>query len=149
MRGVPDRIISDRGTCFTGKAFKTYCESRSIKHTLNSTKHPQANGQVERVNRTILPMLSILCDDQTHWNNKVPEVERHLNSAVNKTSTKSPFEALYGYRPRFKGSALDELSKTRNEWTDPHEVQEQIRDKIVEGQERILRRTTTNVIIRE
>lgn len=134
---MPDRIISDRGTCFTGKAFKTYSESCNIKHTLNSTKHPQANGQVERVNLTILPMLSILCDDQAHWDNRVPEVKRHLNSAVNKTSTKSPFEALHGYRPRFKGGALDELSKTRNEWTDPHEVQVQIRDKIVKGQERM------------
>ncbi|KAF0715916.1 Uncharacterized protein FWK35_00034425 [Aphis craccivora] len=135
MRGMPDRIISDRVTCFTGKVFKTYCESRGIKHTLNSTKHPQANGQFERVNRTSLPMLSILCDDQAHWENKVPEIERHLKSAVNKTSTKSPFEALHGYRPRFKGGALDELSRTRNEWTDPHEVQAQIRDKIVKGQE--------------
>jgi len=137
MRGMPDRIISDRGTCFTGKAFKTYCESRGIKHTLNSTKHPQANGQVERVNRTILPMLSILSDDQAHWDNKVPEVERHLNSAVNKTSTKSPFEALHGYRPRFRGGVLDELSKTRNEWTDPHEVQVQVRDMISKGQDRM------------
>jgi len=83
-RGIPDRIISDRGSCFTGKAFKTFCDSRGIKHTLNSTRHPQANEQVERVNRTIVPLLSIMTEDQVHWDDKVPEVERHLNSAVNK-----------------------------------------------------------------
>jgi len=97
-RGIPDRIISDRGTCFTVKAFKIFCDTRGIKHTLNSIRHPQANGQVERANRTIVPLLSIMIEDQVHWDDKVQEMERHLNSAVNKTSEKSYFEALHGSR---------------------------------------------------
>lgn len=136
-RGIPDRIISDRGTCFTGKAFKTFCDTRGIKHTLNSTRHPQANGQVERANRTIVPLLSIMTEDQVHWDDKVPEVERHLNSAVNKTSEKSPFEALHGYRPRFTGGVLGSLSQAGNAWTAPHEVQAQLRDTITAGQDRM------------
>jgi len=52
--GIPDRIISDRGTCSTSRTFYEFCRDREITHTLNSTRHPQANGQVERANPTIL-----------------------------------------------------------------------------------------------
>jgi hypothetical protein len=49
---------------------------------------------------------------------KVPEIQRHLNNAVNKTTTKTPFEALHGYRPRSYGGEIRQLSQTSNIWTD-------------------------------
>ncbi|XP_016659709.1 uncharacterized protein LOC107883687 [Acyrthosiphon pisum] len=72
-----------------------------------------------------------------HWDDKIPEVERHLNSAVNKTSQKSPFEALHGHRPRFTRGALGNLSQARNAWAAPQEVQAQLRDTITAGQDRM------------
>lgn len=54
----PDRIISDRGTCFTSHAFKRFCLERGINHSLNAVACPRANGQVERYNRTILASLT-------------------------------------------------------------------------------------------
>jgi len=78
-----------------------------------------------------------MTEDQVHWDEKVPEVERHLNSAVNKTSEKSPFEALHGYHPRFTGGALGSLSQAHNAWVAPHEVQAQLRDTITAGQDRM------------
>jgi len=96
-RGLPDRIISDRGTCFTSRGFERFCEINCISHVLNSTRHPQANGQVEQANRTILPLLSLTATDQRTWDAKVPDVERHLNSAESKATSKTPYKALYGY----------------------------------------------------
>ena len=55
--GAPKRFISDRGTAFTAKKFQEFCNETGIRHTLNSSRHPQANGQVERLNSTILPAL--------------------------------------------------------------------------------------------
>lgn len=104
-------------------------------HILNSTKHPQANGQVERANRTIIPLLSISASDQRHWDTKVREVERKLNTAVNKATLKTPYEALHGYMPRHHGGVLPSLSLARNEWTDPATVQEEIRENIQTAQE--------------
>jgi len=54
-RGIPDRIISDRGTCFISRAFYQFCLDREIAHTLNSTRHPQ----VKRANRTTIPLFSM------------------------------------------------------------------------------------------
>ncbi|CAI6374224.1 unnamed protein product, partial [Macrosiphum euphorbiae] len=133
-RGIPGRIISDRGTCFTGKAFGKFCQSRGIRHTLNSTRHPQANGQVERANRTIVPLLAIMTTNQDRWDERIPELERHLNSAVNKTSTRTPFEALHGYRPRYVGGVVNTLSRSSGEWTNPNDVQDSVRNAIATGQ---------------
>lgn len=44
---------------------------------------------------------------------------------------KSLFEALYGYRPRFYGGELRQLSQTANTWTNPAEQQDQTRRVIL------------------
>lgn len=119
------------GTCFTGKEFGKFCQSRGIRHTLNSTRHLQANGQVERANWTIVPLMMT---DQARWDERIPELERHFISAVNKTSTRTPFEALHGYRPRYVGGAVNTLSRSSGEWTNPNDVQDSVREAIATGQ---------------
>jgi hypothetical protein len=44
--GVPYSIITDNGTNFTSKEFKTYCEGLGIKLKFASVAHPKTNGQV-------------------------------------------------------------------------------------------------------
>jgi transposase InsO family protein len=42
--GVPHNIITDNGTNFTSKEFKSYCESMGIKLKFTSVAHPKTNG---------------------------------------------------------------------------------------------------------
>jgi transposase InsO family protein len=51
--GVPHSIITDNGTNFTSKDFKSYCESMGIKLKFVSVAHPKTNGQVEKANGLI------------------------------------------------------------------------------------------------
>jgi hypothetical protein len=51
--GVPHSIITDNGTNFTSKEFKSYCESMGIKLKSSSVAHPKTNGQVEKANGLI------------------------------------------------------------------------------------------------
>lgn len=48
MYELLQRLISDRGTCFTTKLFEEFCSELRIEHILTSSHHPQANRQVER-----------------------------------------------------------------------------------------------------
>ncbi|KAK9679001.1 Integrase core domain [Popillia japonica] len=98
--GVPRRIISDRGSCYTSKKFEAYCRNMNIKHVLNATATPRANGQVERYNRTILASLSASTDDEERWDMAVSRVRWGLNSTKNSSTEKSPYELLFGYEPR-------------------------------------------------
>ena len=52
--GVPNSIITDNGTQFTGKKFLAFCDNFHIRVDWSAVAHPQTNGQVERANGMIL-----------------------------------------------------------------------------------------------
>ncbi|GFW33470.1 hypothetical protein TNCV_2210051 [Trichonephila clavipes] len=56
--GNPIRIISDRGSAFTSKLFNDYCDEENIQHLQIATGVPRGNGQVERIHRTLIPVLT-------------------------------------------------------------------------------------------
>ena len=43
---VPNSIITDNGTQFTGKKFLVFCDSYHIRVDWSAVVHPQTNGQV-------------------------------------------------------------------------------------------------------
>ena len=48
--GVPTRIITDKGTQFTSRAFMQYVHALRCKISFASMAHSRSNGQAERVN---------------------------------------------------------------------------------------------------
>lgn len=100
--GVPFRIITDRGSAFTSKNFEHFCTKHAIKHILNASSTPRANGQVERYNRTILHALRTMCDnDQRKWEDHLPAIQWSLNSSQHSITKKSPQELLFGFTPKY------------------------------------------------
>ncbi|GFU32580.1 hypothetical protein TNCV_3044681 [Trichonephila clavipes] len=64
--GNPIGIISDRGSAFTSKLFNDFCDEENIQHLQRATDVPRGNGQVERIHRTLIPVLTKLSlDDST------------------------------------------------------------------------------------
>uniref|UniRef100_A0A2S2QN58 RNA-directed DNA polymerase n=1 Tax=Sipha flava TaxID=143950 RepID=A0A2S2QN58_9HEMI len=132
--GIPRRIISDRGTAYTSKAFGEYCTRNGIKHTLNSVRHPQANGQVERVNGTLLPVIQNTMETDHIWDKHIDKVECNLNNAYNKTIGNTPFHVLYGYFPSFKDGVLRHVVQD-DAWEDSTRLQERVRERIAKEHE--------------
>ena len=62
--GVPNSIITDNGTNFTGKFFQEFAEGYGIRIDWASFGHPKMNGQVERANGMILQGLKPRIFDQ-------------------------------------------------------------------------------------
>lgn len=130
MFGVPRRVISDRGTAFTSKSFEEFCLLHGVRHTLNSVRHPQSNGQVERVNSTLVPVMQANMKTDRTWDKHIIEVERQLNNAYNKTLGDTPFHTLYGYRPSFHDGALRAATTTET-WNEVDKLQMQARESIM------------------
>ncbi|GJS14118.1 reverse transcriptase domain-containing protein [Tanacetum coccineum] len=51
--GLPGEIVSDNGKQFRDNPFKDWCEKLCIRQCFASVKHPQANGLIERANRSL------------------------------------------------------------------------------------------------
>ena len=51
LYAVPSRIVSDRGTQFTPRFWKSLHKAMGTKLDFSSIYHPQTDGQIERVNR--------------------------------------------------------------------------------------------------
>jgi transposase InsO family protein len=49
--GVPNSIITDNGSQFTGRKFLEFCDKFHIRVDWAAVAHPQTNGQVERANK--------------------------------------------------------------------------------------------------
>ncbi|GFU24767.1 transposon Tf2-9 polyprotein [Trichonephila clavipes] len=64
---------------------------------LATSSLPRANGQVERINRTIIPVLSKMSeDDPTKWFKHVPSLQEVLNLTFQRSISTTPFELLFG-----------------------------------------------------
>ena len=51
--GVPQDIISDRGSLFISSFWTAFCDSLKIKRNLSTAYHPESDGQTERVNQIL------------------------------------------------------------------------------------------------
>ncbi|GFW19924.1 retrovirus-related Pol polyprotein from transposon 17.6 [Trichonephila clavipes] len=105
--GNPIRIISDRGSAFTSKLFNDYCDEENIQHLQIATGVPRGNGQVERIHRTLIPVLTKLSlDDSTKWYKYVDRLQRIINSTICRSTKWTPFELLVGIKMRNKEDIL-------------------------------------------
>ncbi|GFW89041.1 blastopia polyprotein [Trichonephila clavipes] len=85
--GNPHRIITDKGTAFTSKEFREYCENENIQHLSITTGIPRGNGQIERIHSSLIPILSKLSIvDPSKWYKFVPAVQKTLNSTISQST---------------------------------------------------------------
>ena len=54
---IPRILVSDNGKQFDNNAIRGFCSELGIKNHYSSPAHPQANGQVEVTNRSLLKII--------------------------------------------------------------------------------------------
>ena len=66
--GTPSHLISDRGSSYSSEEFASLLSTLSVTHGITSGYHPQANGLVERNNRTVAEIISAYVNkNQDNW----------------------------------------------------------------------------------
>nr|XP_027067493.1 uncharacterized protein LOC113693115 [Coffea arabica] len=90
-------IISDNGRQFAENPFKTWCKNLGIKQHFTSVGHPQANGQAENFNRTLLHGLKTrLHRVGTSWVEELPSVLWSYRTTPRSATQETPFSLTYG-----------------------------------------------------
>ena len=104
IHGLPDDIVSDRGSLFISRFWKEVSWMCKITRNLSTAYHPESDGQTERTNQTMEQYLRLHCNyQQDDWADLLPIAEFALNNATNASIRCSPFYANYGYHPEVAG----------------------------------------------
>jgi len=98
--GTPDDIVSDRGSKFVSKFWKSLCSRLSISRKVSTAYHPETDGQTERVNQSLEQYIRIYCAyQQNDWHEWLPLAEFAYNNSDHTSTGTSPFKANYGFDP--------------------------------------------------
>ena len=72
--GVPHVLHSDQGANLNSQVIVALCKLLGINKTRTTAYRPQANGQVERFNRTLEAILSkVVSENQKDWGSHIPK----------------------------------------------------------------------------
>jgi hypothetical protein len=93
---------SDNGTQFTSAEFKDYCTLINVEHVKITARWPQANGEVERQNRSILKRLKIAQAEKRDWKSALTTYLLAYRSTPHNTTGVSPAELLFSRKIRTK-----------------------------------------------
>ncbi|GFU85856.1 retrovirus-related Pol polyprotein from transposon 17.6 [Trichonephila clavipes] len=101
------KSLLEKGSAFSSKLFNDNCDEENIQHLQIATGVPRGNGQVERIHRTLIPVLTKLSlDDSTKWYKYVYRLQRILNSTICRSTKWTPFELLVRTKMRNKEDIL-------------------------------------------
>jgi Integrase core domain len=100
--GIPAHITTDNGVQFTSAVWAAMCKQLGSNHITTSAYHPQGNGIVERLHRTVKEALrSRQCGSS--WAEHLPWVLLGVRAAPKEEADTSAAEAVYGARLTLPG----------------------------------------------
>ncbi|XP_019174007.1 PREDICTED: uncharacterized protein LOC109169560 [Ipomoea nil] len=98
---LPVQIITDNGRQFESKEFSEFCAQWRITHTRVAVSYPQANGQVENVNRTIVDGLQKNLESaKGAWVEELDVVLWTYRTTPRRATGETPFSLSYGFEAR-------------------------------------------------
>ena len=134
--GVPDSLHTDQGKNFEAKIIKEICALLDIKKTRTTAYHPQSDGLVERFNRTLLGMLSMMVkEDEQGWDLLLPTMLLAYRTSHHATTGVTPFELMFGRNPRLPEDVLFSIPGAVE---DPSQYAEILKRRMQQASERVL-----------
>ena len=106
---LPVTLTTDNGPQFISKEFKDYMESKGIDHRFVTPLWPQANGEVERQNRSILKFLKICQAEGKNFKQELRGFLVAYRTTPQATTGVSPADMLYGRKVRTKLPEIREV----------------------------------------
>jgi hypothetical protein len=116
LHGLPEQVISDRGTQFVSGFMKELYTLLGIKMAPSTAYHPQTDGQTERVNQEIEQYLRVFVNHrQDDWAEWLPLAEFTHNNRIQASTRQTPFMLNSGKHPRM---GVEPGRVTKNESVD-------------------------------
>ena len=140
---LPEEIITDRGSTFASKFWRSLMDQLGVDHKLSTAYHPQTDGQTERLNQIVETYLRMYLNwEQDNWVALLPTAQIAYNSSTVESTGTSPFYANYGIQPNTQYSprnARTEVEKARLQAEKMRELHEELANQLQFVRERMAR----------
>uniref|UniRef100_A0A2N9FLD8 Uncharacterized protein n=1 Tax=Fagus sylvatica TaxID=28930 RepID=A0A2N9FLD8_FAGSY len=94
VEAEPLAIISEKNV---KRPFREMCSQLNIKNHYSSPRHPQANGQVEVTNRTLLKQIKTRLEGaKSMWVEELPSILWAYRTTVRTPTKETPFKLTFG-----------------------------------------------------
>jgi hypothetical protein len=114
LHGMPHSIVSDCDPTFTSIFWQELFKLQGTQLHINSTYHPQTNGQTKVVNKCLERYLRCFASKKQHqWAQWLPLAEWWYKTSYHTTTRMTPFEVVYGQKPPSVLSYLPGTSKVQ------------------------------------
>ena len=133
--GYPDQIVSDQGSNFEAELFRNMCKLLKIHKKRTTAYRPSANGQAERMNRTLLNAIRCFVNKQQNdWDLYLPQIASALRATVNRNTgftpnrlmlgreVATPAELMYPGHPQKKVIVEEFLKNLDDKMSEAHET---------------------------
>ena len=95
--GLPIEIVTNQGVHFLNDVIEFLLNEFMVVHQTFAPYQPQANGQVERTNKTLcIALTKIVEGNQSNWEQKLHSVLWAYQCAYKTTIDTTPFNLVYG-----------------------------------------------------
>ena len=112
--GFPVSFRTDNGPPFTSNDLENYLSINGIEHQKGIPYWPQSNGEVERLNKTLLKVIRIANAQRADWRAELGDFLFQYRVTTHTTTGQTPAERLMGRELRDK---LPRVSDPRfNSW---------------------------------
>ena len=119
--GVPYSLRTDNGPQFVSVEFETFLPAQGVEHRKTTPLWPEANGQVERQNRSLLKCLQIAKVEKKDWRSELVTWLTANRSTLQATTGATAFSLMFGREMRSK------LPELRRETVNP--FKEEVRER--------------------
>lgn len=116
--GLPISLQTDNAQNFNSEEFQEYLESVNVEHRNTTPLWPQANGEVERQNRSLMKRIRIAHAENKDWKEEIQNYLMMYRSTPQSTTGVSPAEMLFKRKMRTKLPEMTEFGEVDMEVRD-------------------------------
>ena len=107
IMGKPVQLISDNGPQFRSLEFQNFCREWNVEHRLCTPYHPQSNGEVERLFRTVKKVINTSFALGVDWQIPLEKFLLTYRNTPHSTTGETPANLLLGRQTNDKLPCLN------------------------------------------